>query len=211
VRRLLLIAVIGCTHPPKGPEAALDGYLAALAAGRLDDAWALLGNDYKKGHDRAAFERAVASPDARSAAQRLRRAQAKIDLTAELELPDGEKLPLVLEHGEWRFAHDPLDFYPQITPAEALRSFVRAVENHRYEVVERFVPERYRATITVERLRERWEGDKRAELTAQLEAVRAHLGDPLEISGDEARLTVGERKQAKLVRENGAWKIESLE
>ena len=33
----------------------------------------------------------------------------------------------------------------------------------------------------------------------------------MELAGDEARLPVGERKQVKLVREEGLWRVETLE
>src|SRR5207253_398411 len=107
----------------QGPEAVLDAYLSALTAGKLDRAYALLSSDYQKTHDRAAFERAVAAADAQKHAERLRKSAHRLELEAELQLPDGESLPLVKEDGEWRFRHDPLDFYPQSSPLEALRSF----------------------------------------------------------------------------------------
>jgi hypothetical protein len=207
---LLAFGVASCRHAAVGPEAVFDAYARAIAAGRLDEAYALLASDYKKAHDRAAFERAVKSPDGRGVA-RLRARTVAVELQAEVELSDGDRLPLVSEHGQWRLARDPLDFYPQKTPLEALRSFIRAVENHRYDVVYRFVPNRYRANITVDKLRDRWEGERREELLGQLFQVRAHLSDPLEVSGDEAHVTVGERKQARLVHEDDVWKVETLE
>jgi hypothetical protein len=212
-RIAVLLLLVACGPPATrlGPEAALDAYLAALAQGHLDQAYNLLSSDYKKTHDRAAFDRAVAASEAQKNADRLRKTARKLTLEAELTLDDGEKLPLVREDGEWRFAHDPLDFYPQSTPDEALRSFIRAVENRRYEVALRFVPERYKSALTADKLRERWEGERRSELLGQLQAVRTHLGERLEVNGESARLTVGERKQAVLVREGGAWKVETLE
>ena len=189
----------------------MQAYLNALHAGRLDDAYALLSTDYQRAHDRTSFERALSPSDRTAQAARLR--NAKVTLAAEIDVGDGETIPLVREHGDWVFARDPLDFYPQRTPQETLRSFIRAVEHKRYEVVLRFVPERYRATITADKLRERWEGEKRPELTQQLEAIRSHLAGPFDpgTTDDEARLTLGERKQARLVREDGVWKVEALE
>ncbi len=77
------------------------------------------------------------------------------------------------------------------------------------------MPTRYRGTVTIDALRTRWEGDRRPELMAQIAAVRDAVArsEPFELSADgsEARLAVGERKQARLVRENGLWKVESLE
>jgi hypothetical protein len=207
VRGLLAFALlVAACHPgPPGPEETLARYLRAVGAGRLDEAYALTSSEYRRAHDRQAFARAIAAMPA----AKLR--GARVELRAEAELPDGERLPLVHEAGGWRIARDPLDFYPQSTPEEALRSFLRAVENRRYEVVLRFVPHRYRAAITLDKLRERWEGERRPELLTQLGEVRAHLGEPMEAEGDEARLPIAERKQVKLVREDGVWKVETLE
>src|SRR5439155_5602410 len=165
--------------------------------GRLDEAYHWMSSEYRKTHDRAAFERAIGD---RRDAEKLR--GARVELTAEAQLAGGEKLPLVVGNGAWRLARDPLDFYPARTPADALRSFARAVENRRYEIVARFVPSRYRATVTVDAVRARWEGERRAELMQQLEAIRAALarGEPFELGppDGEARLPLGDRKQAKL-------------
>lgn len=206
----LLSLLAGCA-PPRGPEATLKAYLEAVRAGRLDDAYALMSTEYRRAHDRAAFERALESGGRAALATRLR--GAKVHLRAEIELEGGDTLPLVEERGGFRLDRDPLDFYPQRNPEEALRSFVRAVEHRRYDIVLRFVPARYQGSVTAEKLRERWTGEKRQELEAQLDTVRAHLGEALEIdpSGDAARLPVGERKQVRLVREDGAWKVEALE
>jgi hypothetical protein len=209
MRALAAVLLLAGCRSPKGPGDTLDTYLKAVAAGRNAEAYALLSSDYRRGHDQPTFERGLSDKERKAAGEKLRGAH--VTLKAEVALPDGDALPLVLEDGAWRFARDPLDFYPQRTPAEALRSFIRAVEHARWEVVLRFVPQRSRAGVTADRLRERWAGEKREEIRAQLEAARAHLTEPFELTGDEARLPIGERKQVKLVREDGLWKLEALE
>ena len=205
----LVLVLAGCAHrPPSGPAATVRAFAAAVRAGRIDDAYALMSADYRRTHDRETFQKSL-GPEAERAAAHL--SGRPLEVHAEVELADGERLSLVEGPRGWRFAHDPLDFYPQRTPEEALRSFVRAAERKRWDVVLRFIPQRYRSTITAASLKDRWEGDHAAELRRQLEAVRAHLDEPMELAGDEARLPVGERKQAKLVREEGLWKIETLE
>jgi hypothetical protein len=184
----------------------LSAFESAVVAGRVDDAYTMMSADYRRTHDRAAFAHALAPADRRPLSLR----GARVELRADADLGDGEKLPLVFEDGQWRIARDPLDFYPQRAPEEALRSFLRAIDHQRWDVVLRFVPQRYRATITAELARKHWEGERRAEMQAELADVRAHLTEPMEISGDEARLTLGERKQVKLVREDGLWKVETL-
>jgi hypothetical protein len=208
---LVVVAAVaaGCPHrAPSGPEETLRAFADAVHAGRTDAAYALMSAEYKRNHDRDAFARSLGPAEQRAAA-RLR--DGKIELRAEVELGDGERLALVEERDGWRIARDPLDFYPQRAPDEALRSFLRAVERKRWNVVLRFIPQRFRATITSDTLKQRWEGAQAAELHAQVAVVRAHLEEPMELSGDEARLPVGERKQVKLVREDGLWKVETLE
>ncbi|HEY7956467.1 MAG TPA: hypothetical protein VII38_14285 [Polyangia bacterium] len=217
MRRVLLLALsaalAGCGPRPGTPAATLAAYERAVAAGRVEAAYALMSADYRRTHDRAAFVRALPQGNELGSDRSL--AHARTTLTATVALPGdppgGPELSLVLEDGAWRVAGAPLDFYPQATPEEALRSFLRAVERHRYSAALRFVPSRYRALLTASALRARWEGEKRVELAAELALVRAHLGDPFELAGDEARLPLGERKAAHLHREDGVWKVESLE
>lgn len=205
----MVLLVAGCAaKPPSGPEETLRAFAAAVRSGRTDDAYKLMSAEYKKTHDRDAFARSL-GPSVQRAVGKL--TDGKIELRADVELADGERLAMVQEPDGWRFARDPLDVYPQRAPDEALRSFVRAVERKRWDVVLRFIPQRYRANITADTLKERWEGAQASELQQQLAAVRAHLDEPIDIAGDEARLPVGERKQVKLAREDGAWKIETLE
>jgi hypothetical protein len=205
----ILTVAASCGHrAPTGPDETVRAFAAAVAAGRIDDAYALMSADYKRSHDRDAFAHSLA-PAERRALGRL--SDGRVQLRAEVELSDGERLALVDEPEGWRFAHDPLDLYPQRAPDEALRSFVRAVERKRWDVVLRFIPNRYRATLTADSLQQSWEGDRKAELLAQLAAAKAHLDEPVELSGDEARLPLGERKQVKLIREDSVWKVETLE
>jgi hypothetical protein len=206
---VVLLAAAGCTpHAAPGPVDTLHAFADAVRAGRTDDAYALMSADYKKTHDRDTFARSLGPADQRAAG---RLAKGRVELRAEVELSDGERLALVQEADGWRFARDPLDLYPQRAPDEALRSFVRAVERKRWEVVLRFIPQRFRATITADSLKQRWEGDGAAEMKAQLDAAKAHFDEPMELAGDEARLPVGERKQVKLIREEGLWRVETLE
>lgn len=210
---LLVSAVAGCAHrAPSGPDDTVRAFAAAVAAGRTDDAYALMSADYRAGHSRDAFVRSLPSPSSPEGQSPLGRlAKGHAQLRAEVELGDGERLSLVQEPDGWRFARDPLELYPQRAPDEALRSFVRAIERKRWDIVLRFIPQKYRNTITAETLQKSWEGERRNELMAQLATARAHLDEPIELVGDEARLPLGERRQVKLVREDGVWKIETLE
>src|SRR5690606_39968041 len=65
MHRLVLAALLsvaaGCPSRAAGPgpESTLRAYREAVARGRLDQAYALLSSEYKKTHDRAAWERTL--------------------------------------------------------------------------------------------------------------------------------------------------------
>jgi len=76
-----------------------------------------------------------------------------------LELTDGETLPLVQEGGVWRIDAPPLEAWPRRTPRAALRSFVRALDQRRYDVLWRFAQRATASVLTAEKLRQMWEGE----------------------------------------------------
>jgi nicotinamide riboside kinase len=100
------------------------------------------------------------------------------------------------------------EFYRQTTPREALRSFVRAVERRRYDVVLAFVPEQYRERMSADGIRELWEGDQREEILQLLENLRASLDEPIEEVGERASMQYMDRYTCRFVREGGVWRIE---
>ena len=57
-------------------------------------------------------------------------------------------------------------------------------------------------------LRDFWEGEHKAENAERLARLRAALGAPIVEVGDEARMPYGADAEARLVREDGDWKIE---
>ena len=159
---LVVVALVGCApHAAPGPADTLRAFADAVRAGHTDEAYALMSADYKRTHDRDAFAHSLGPANQRAAG---RLAKGRVELRAEVELADGERLALVQEADGWRFTRDPLDIYPQRAPDEALRSFVRAVERKRLDVVLRFIPQRFRATITAASLKDRWEGEGAGEL-----------------------------------------------
>lgn len=78
------------------------------------------------------------------------------------------------------------------------------------QVVVRYL-DAVRADFTADSLQKRWETEDRATFSAGIEAVKAHLKDPLLRRGEEARLSLGGHKELHLIREEGIWKIASLE
>jgi len=203
----VLLVLAGCKPPA---EATLDEYLRLVGKKDFAPAYALMSADYRRDHDRAAFDREA------QAAPTQRRAAAKVSYRAEVSLAGFPSVPLVWEDSAWRLARDPLDTFPQDSPEAALQSFTRAIEAERWQIVLRFIPARYRSNITADILRSRWAGAVREDLLHQLAAVpRPFKPDTIELSngGDDARIRFGDRKQLHLVRDrdDNQWKVESID
>ncbi|MEI8257037.1 MAG: hypothetical protein WCJ30_15295 [Deltaproteobacteria bacterium] len=210
---LVVLAVAGCASARPGPADVIASYTAALREQRFSDAYRLLSAEARRALPYDDYEQlARGNPDElRETVRWLDQVDPTTPATARMELPSGDALLLVLENGQWRLDPSALDFYGQHTPRQALRSFARALERRRYDVLLRFVPRRLAAGMTAEALRRAWEGDEQAEqVQLMLRALRAGLDHPIEIVGDRATLQYGlnGRFVAQLVREDGAWKIE---
>jgi hypothetical protein len=208
---LALGALLGCAHPAAGPNATLSQLGAALERKDWAAAYALTSADFRARVPPSAFRAELEDGGAatQALARRLRAAGDAGRPRATVELSPGEPVGLVGEGGRW-VVDDPTIFDPwsQKTPRAALRSFVRALEERRYDVVLRLCPTRRRAGLSVEALRTFWEGEHKAENAALLVQLREALGAPIVEVGDEARAPYGAGGEARLVREDGAWKIE---
>lgn len=218
----VLLAGSGCKTPrATGPAPSAQRYLEHVAEGRADAAYDLLDESYRKQCDRACFKRlAIAQRvDARRALEELKLGGARIDEIVELALPDGTSLRLSragasgnagTPEAGFVLVRNPLDFYPQSTPEETVRSFVRAVQARRYEVLTRFVPRALATELGAEQLKARFEGEGKATLAGQIEALKRHWDEPFIIDDKSARLPVGEGHEVRLVMEEGRWRIVQL-
>jgi hypothetical protein len=212
VNRLLpLVLSVACGGVSADrPLSAVDGYVAALRGGDFGRAYQFMSARYRREHSRDDFIRMMKdSPqEVRQTADRLTASDRKVDVSAKFVYDDlRDELPLVFEGGSWRIASDPLEFYPQDTPAHALRSFVRAAELKRYDVLLRFVPNQWRAEMTEAKVREQFEGDKKDDVAQMIRLITANLDNAIEQEGDKAHMTYGDRYDVKFIREDGVWKI----
>lgn len=209
---LVLLSACGASRPAS-PQEALAAYSAALRAGRAHDAYELLSAEAKKDIPYESFERIVReNPDEVAEIGRsLGHPAAPPRVTARVKAPNGESLLLVLENGAWRVDGSAVDLYGQTSPESALKAFVLAFKNRRYDVLLRFVPDAEREGLGVEELKRAWEGEERAELEALVAAVEANLPNGrLEVTGDRATMAFGAGGTVELVREGGLWKVEDL-
>jgi hypothetical protein len=192
------------------PISAVDAYVAALRAGDYGRAYDLMSERYKREHTRDDFIKMLReSPEeVQQTAARLATPGRKVEVSARFVYDDlRDELSLVEEGGRWKLGNNPLDFYPQDTPARTLRSFVRAVELKRWDIVLRFVPNKWREAMTVDKIRLQFEGDKREEVDNMIRLLTANLDNPIEQQGDEARMLYGDRFEVKFRKEDGVWKV----
>jgi len=196
------------------PLGAVDAYVRALEVGDYDRAYELMSDHYKKDHPKDEFVRMMReSPhDVKETALRLKSDKREVDVRATYVFGDlHDQMALVEEDGAWRIDTNPLDYYPQGSPRDTLRSFVRAVENKRWDVLVRFVPKAY--GMTAEQLKTEFEGDRASEIGDLLVKLKGALENatPIQVEGDEARLQYGDRAEIVFKKEDGSWKIDDFQ
>ncbi len=210
----VLLAAGGCGRGGhRTPESALEAFSEALRERDYASAYRLLAKEYRAEVTLHEFrERLERNPEERDELSALlARPAGESRITAEVPYGDGEVLRLRFEGGRWRLVGNVFDFYDQSTPRAALRSFVRAIERRRYDVVLRFVPNADREGMTEERLREAWEGPSREAIARLVENLRANLDNPITRTGDHATMPYGDRFTAELLFEDGVWKVQDPE
>jgi hypothetical protein len=202
----------GCAHAPRGPGEALAAFGAALARGDLRAAYAMTSVELQRRLPFEAFAAGFQGPGADPAAlgQRIGAEATRVPPRVEVVLQTGEPVPLLLEDGQWRIDGPVYEAWGQETPRAALRTFVRALDARRYDVVLRLVPDRERGALTPERLRSFWETVDVPAHRRLLAALRAALASPLVEAGDEAHLPLPGGGEVRLAREGAGWKIEDL-
>jgi hypothetical protein len=198
------------------PDRVLREYSLAVEGGRAREAYELLSTESKKSISFEQFQRILKEnpEEARELAQSLRRPQVGPPrVTATVTGPDGESsILLVYEQGQWRVDASAVDLYSQRTPEAAVRAFLRAYENKRYDVLLKFVPEdQLDKELTPAELKKAWEGEEKADMDRLTDALKASLPTAkVELFGDRATLAFGAGGSVELVRERGVWKIEDL-
>ncbi len=225
LRRVALLALTlsACRAAAPGPHDTTRAWAQALRESRFDDAHAMLAPRARAAVSPADFERlARQRPDeVRAAADRADSVDPASPLVATVTLADGTALRLRWEDNAWRLDPASLEFYGQHTPVAALRSFARAVERGRWDVLLRLAPREVAAQMRMaardgatpeDTLRDAWSGARaehdREVLRRLVEAL--DRGATPDVHDGRATLTYGvaNRYVARLVREDGVWKVE---
>lgn len=206
----MALVLFGCPAAAPGPRDTLNRYVDAAARGDCRTAYSLMSVEYQAETSRDDFCSSMRDNpgEFREVVEALQQASDDPEVTARLRYGLGDEMTFVMDGGQWRIDSPMLDFYRQTTPREALRSFVRAIERERYDVILRFVPNQYRERMSAEGLRELWQGEKREEIQQLTENLRASLEEPIEETGDHATMQYMDRYTCRFIREDGVWRIE---
>lgn len=195
------------------PAATVRAFGVAISEERFEDAYRLTSTAYRQRVSLEEFRSHLQQNDEerRELAGALTRVAGPAEQTAIIYYDEGRELQLRREGERWLVADNVVDFYDQSTPRAALRTFIRALERKRYDVMLRLIPEADKHGITVERMRQAWEEEQPEEMQRLLSNLRQHIDNPIERVGDHATMPYGDRAAVQLLREEGVWKIEDPE
>ena len=207
---LAAVAVLaGCGNRSKGPGSTIELYRAALERKDFAVAYDMMSSSFRARHTQEEFVRMMEENpgEVDETVTQLGRASQEMEIGAALRYGQDERLRLVREDERWRIATNPIRFYGQATPREALRSFLRAHRLERWEIMLRLIPDRYREHMDVDMLRQQFQGEHRDDMTLLLGILAANAEEPITEKGNEARMPYGERYEVEFIREDGLWKI----
>jgi hypothetical protein len=212
---LLALASTACGGKPEdtGPREILRQYGSHLEAERLKEAYALLSEDAKKSMPFEAFELIVREnpEEITTLVEGLRRPASPPRVTALVSTPSGEQLLMVYEAGAWRVDGSAIALYDQTSPRAAVRSFLRALKNARYDVLLRFVPDEKLEGLDAQTLEAAFTGEQKEEVERTAQALEAALPTAeIERTGDRATMSYGAGGTLQLVSQHGSWKIEDF-
>lgn len=209
---LCLVAASACTRG-KGPNQTLDKYGRALKNHDFGAAYDLMSSSFRGKVSREDYVRMMRDNprEVDETADRLRGKHGSMEVSAEFEYGLGDTMRLVQEGGRWRISSNPLGFYDQSSPRAALRSFIRAYQLERWDVMLRFVPNAYREKMDAAKMKAQFTGPSREQMETLLNNLEANVDEPIIERGNDARMSYGERFTVQFVKEDSAWKLKDLD
>ena len=206
------LAAAGCSGN-KGPSQTLDKYGRALKDRDFGEAYELMSASFRGKVSREDYVRMMRDnpKEVSETAERLRGKKGNLEVTAELEYGLGDRMLLVQEGGRWRIAANPLGFYDQSTPRNALRSFLRAYHLERWDVMLRFVPNAYREKMDGPKMQAQFTGPSKEQMENLIRTLEANVDEPIIERGNDAKMNYGDRFKVEFTKEDGAWKLKDLD
>ena len=204
--------VVGC-GPGTGPSSTLDHYGHALKNHDFGDAYDLMSSGFRSKVSREDYVRMMRDNprEVDETADRLRGKRGSMEVSAEFEYGLGDTMRLVQEGGYWKISTNPLGFYDQSTPRNALRGFLRAYRLERWDVMLRFVPVSYREKMDAAKMKQQFTGPSREQMETLINTLEANVDEPIVERGNDARMSYGDRFTVQFVKEDSAWKLKDLD
>lgn len=215
IRSALLLAIAfsvsACGGSPSPSRTAHD-FGTLIERESYDAAYRLLSAESRETLSQESFARELrANPSERLTLASLLKGEPALQRAeARFELADGSVARFVLEDGEWRLDGDVLDPYPQTTPELALRSFARVIQNKRYDLLLRFVPNHDREGLNEEIFREAFDEGLDPALVRLLAIIDETESFRAQIEDDRAVIQYASDGLAFFLFEDGVWKVADL-
>ena len=208
---LVLAVVVGCA-PGKGPSQTLERYGQALKDHDFGQAYDLMSAGFRGKVSREDYVRMMRDNprEVDETADRLRGKHGSLEVSAEFEYGLGDQMRLVQEGGHWKIATNPLGFYDQSSPKAALRSFIRAYRLERWDMMLRFVPNKYRERMDPAKMKAQFTGPSKDSMETLMNTLEANVDEPIIERGNDARMNYGDRYEVKFIKEDGVWKLGDL-
>jgi hypothetical protein len=189
----------------------VQAFAAALAEGHPARAYRLLSQAQREAISYDDFKKEIHGNhvESKELAKSLSEVR-RVRVRARVELADGRHLDLSHDGNKFRIDEPLWEFYSQTSPQAALRSFVRAIEASRWDVLLSLMPQADRGGLDAAKLEQNL-APRIEELTRLGALLATALDAPIEIVGDRATLTYGESFSMRFVRESDGWKIEDPE
>ena len=212
----------GCAHQRGSPPDVARAFAELVARADWERAYALMSEDYRRRVSLVAFRGEMEGERKVVAADASRLAGAELDgaVVAVVRTRAGDRVRLTFDGSGWRLDEQPLAPFGQHSPRAVLRTFVRALEQRRYDVVLRLVPERRRGRLDEQTLRLYWEGPDSAPRRRLVAALRANLEAPIVELGTEAYMPYtapgaendpNRDGEVRFLFEKGVWKVEDAQ
>jgi hypothetical protein len=204
---------LGACGRTAGPTQTLDRYGRALKNRDFDAAYELMSSGFRGKVSREDYKKMMRdnAREVDETATRLRGKRGSLEVSAEFEYGFGDRMLLVQEDGRWRIASNPVGFYDQSTPRNALRGFLRAYRLERWDIMMRFVPNAYREKMDVAKMKAQFTGPSREQIETLINTLEANVDEPIVERGNDARMSYGDRFTVHFVKEDGLWKLKDLD
>jgi hypothetical protein len=191
----LALLAIGCSQPAlPAPATALEAWRKAVERDDPHSAWLLLSAESRAKTTETAFagEWRATAEERRAQSDALKNATAAHQ---EAEVVAGGRVTRLERESEgWRLESPHASEPGARGPDEALRRFVRAVEERNFDAFLRLLSAPMRALVE-------------RELSDRLAGLRTVVGKPIAPEGNRATVRYGSRYHIDLVEENGQWRV----